>query len=237
MIEYSLVGEINDNIDKKIKENKRDYSKWRVSDSGTCYRKRFYQRQGITPTNPPDDRTLRTFEWGHKIHEYIQDIARKSKYETEIEIELKSDEIIGHFDLLIKHPDGWIMYDIKSIHERALTRVWKEGAYPHHKKQVNMYYLLFAKIRPKDALKIKSLRIIYASKNSALFTEYEVFDSNIQQELLDEYKCLQSYWDKNELPPAKPMEYWECKKGYCPYLDYCDKEIIKKEKNEKRTKN
>lgn len=154
---------INDVMVKEAEEERQKtlhegITHWRSSGLGTCMRGRFLNRllsgTGIKPEIDP--RTLRVFEIGNQVEDWLMDkLKKQDDYEVHQQIELFDPELnlSGHIDafLIRKSPtgDGKDEYicECKSKHSKAFWYMDKkgEGAQVHHKMQLHSYLYMLNK--------------------------------------------------------------------------------------------
>lgn len=197
---------------EKQKEFEKDRAKyWRASGMGQCYRKRFYERQGMEG-QPLEPRMLRVFEVGNILHGYLQDLLKEAGELISAEEEFTNGIVKGHIDAIVKGEKGYIIYDFKTVHSRKFSYLKKE-ADPHYIKQL-LTYTMLAKKKYKN---IQESRLLYISKDDLRMQEipYQLSDF-IEKEIKQELADLENYWKCNQLPPAKPQQEWEC--GYCQFI-------------------
>ena len=208
-------------------------TKWRVSGMGTCIRQRYLERVGA-PCQPFEPRVLRVFKIGKILHEYIQELLGYNNLLVAKEGTVENDHIRGHFDAIVKDGDNQILYEFKSVHSRKFHYVRKRGGMDkHHIKQVLTYFML---LKPKYP-KLKEARIVYFSKDDLCIEEQMFYlTPEREAEIKDELATLDKYWEEKKLPPAEPMEEWEC--GYCGFTQ-CpnNKNKLKNYATKSQTKN
>jgi len=197
-------------------EARRD-GKYHPSSFGQCFRKQYWLRKGVEPTNPNDERTLRVFAAGHLFHDLIQGLI--PDHQTEVKV--LTDDISGSADIVTEDE----VIDIKSIHSEGFF--YMDAAHYDVKKgkitnwlQVAAYAMLLNK--PK-------IRLVFVSKDDLLIKEYGDVTANWIGAVEQEIRTLKIFWqNQNELPPAKPRAYgatefgkcMECQK-YCQFRDKC----------------
>lgn len=218
-------------IDKHLKEkqelrNERTPSgKFVPSSFGQCFRRQIWRRLGEKETNPPDSRLLRVFHMGSVIHETIYDLIKEEEHATEVEIDF-IDDVKGFADIVTKD----MVIDLKSCHSRKFWYLGRkkeeteeEAVERFHKQQYDnilqvMTYCVFLN-RPLG-------KLVYISRDDWSINEY-VFEVEAWRDAVNnELIVLRKWWEKKELPPAKPRCYpqkdgslKEC--SYCPFLDKC----------------
>jgi hypothetical protein len=193
---------------------------WSPSSFGGCYRKQYWNRKNEVKTNPPDERSLRVFKAGHFFHEFVQKIISEQCPEAELEVEVKTEDVLGFADIVM--PDEVV--EIKSQHSRAFwwmakseKPIWEEK--PDHVLQASFYAMTLGK---------EWIRLVYVSKDDLCVNEFKVkITPEIISKVEKELSTLNALWVKDELPEAKPRLYKdkdgkskEC--GYCPFKTKCE---------------
>ena len=202
-------------IDAFISERRdgqgRSYDKFRCSSAGRCRLMRYWQRQGRSVSDVPDERARRVFEVGHMFHEWVQDILDRRQLLIEREKEVEDLHRIGHIDAIVREGGRIILYDFKTVHSRKFTYL-KEGADIHYQYQITSYALML----PYD---VDEARIAYISKDDLRIREIPVDYEGIAPAVTDDWNILINAWEKQVAPEPNPKE-WECK--YCAYGSSCE---------------
>ena len=121
----SLAYLINQQLLKEDDSEYPDY--WRGSSAGYCMRYNIFKRLHIpeVPETLEDKpRQIGTLRCGTAIHEVVQSLTKSAKLSVEQESELKSKEwdMVGHFDDLIKFPNGdLVLVDYKTVNSKAFN--------------------------------------------------------------------------------------------------------------------
>jgi hypothetical protein len=193
--------------------------KWSPSSFGYCFRKQFFNRQNITPSNPVDVRTLRVFKAGKLFHDFAQGLLPKGDCEVKVE----TDDVLGFADYVSED----CVYDIKSQHSGAFDYM-DVPSYDINKErmsnilQVMTYVYLLGK---------KWGRLVFISKDDLRTKEYGFHIDQWKGQVYKELEVLRTAWETKELPPPEPRVFGtdkktgepnECKK-YCVYRDHCYK--------------
>jgi len=222
-MENHTIQSILDNyLDKQRKSEKRDNSKWHISDMGHCLLKRFWKRKGIEGT-PLEPRTMRVFEVGRVIHKFIQDMLKKEGVLVEAEGEVNKGDLLGHYDAIVQYGDKKVLYDFKTVHSNKFHYLKKGERDRHYILQV-LTYLMLLQEKYSD---LKEARILYISKDDMCLDELTyVLTDDYKREIESEIKRLDDYWKKDIGPPANPPEKWSCR--YCQYEARCLKNKLKK---------
>lgn len=184
MARYSMLQDlINQEVRKREPKEQRH---WYISRLGSCLSGQYYERLGIPPDMPFDDRTMRVFSVGNVFEDWIVKLIQGShsqeiqRVDTQIAVESEELDISGYVDLEV----NGIPYELKTVHSGAFwhmvdgykmvrneqgkkERVWVEGngAYPHHEIQLWTYLLLLNRSVGK---------LVYISKDDLTIQEYEV---------------------------------------------------------------
>jgi hypothetical protein len=195
----------------------------------------------------PDDidpyayaRETMVLEWGTIIHKTIQalvsELAKDDKYGVEIlaietpdapeatRVSWPEMEVTGHFDIYIKFLSTGltVLYDIKTINERAYTRMKAEGGgvikpYDHHVKQLLCYDFLLG-VDPSWSASRKALtrpdelRLLYVDRNNCRREEIVVErNEEILAEVKAEFEMLQDCWSRKIAPPPPALDSWQYK--------------------------
>ena len=117
---------IDDFLAERNKKRKSKAKSFWVSSAGTCYRKRYFQRTNVKPSNPPNAATYRKFFVGDTFHEIIQDLIRKKAKYFEIEKRVENKDISGYIDILARLNGKTFLYELKSISDFYFKYLEKE---------------------------------------------------------------------------------------------------------------
>lgn len=206
---------IQDIINKALLKEQEDRAgrqrsgKWSPSSFGYCYRRQYWNRKNETPSNPIDERTLRVFKAGKLFHDFVQNyIPDQSK-----EVKVDKDDILGYADIVTKDS----VIDIKSVHSKAFWYMEKSNYDVKKEKENNWIQVAtYAWILGKEWV-----RLMFISKDDLCIAEYAFPTKEFIPKVEEELKILRGYWEKEEVPPAKPRCYngKECK--YCQFLGLC----------------
>ena len=174
------------------------------------------QRLGATPDAPLDDRTLRVFDMGNKIEDWIVDLIKAEgiEIETQVRVEDEKLNVTGYADAVVKYGKEKEVLEIKSKHSRAFWYMNKkgEGANRQHMYQVWLYLHL---------LKIDQGSIIYVSKDDSAILQYAVSrkDKQLEKEVMDILNTLNRCWKDKVYPPLPGSKSWQAK--YCNFHKQC----------------
>lgn len=157
-------------------------------------------------------------DMGTSLHRIVQDILPHLEGIEIIGVEFDvQDEVLGvkgHPDMYIRFIENGrkILYDIKTINERAWDNMKREGLkaglpglmpYPHHEKQVLMYDYL-------EGQQADEIRLFYIDRNNGRREEIPVErDPAKLQESLDQVAFLNECWRTKTPPPVPPIGSWE----------------------------
>lgn len=218
---------------------------WRSSGLGTCMRGRFLNRllsgTGIKPEIDP--RTLRVFEIGNQVEDWLMRKLQKNKeYTVYGQIEMFDPELnlSGHLDAYLEKPGADMsvegnqyIVECKSKHSKAFWYMDKkgEGAQIHHKMQLHSYLYMLNKYGGKTAPEpgksqtmfaprggtLKEGCILYVSKDDMAFLEYPVRldDVDLEKMWKFEIQTLNKCWQEQTAPPAPEKGSWQEK--YCEF--------------------
>jgi len=201
------------------KRKKKEITSWHISKIGSCMRGTYLERLGVKPDKEIDDRTLRVFDLGNKVEDWVVDLISSQdgvKIETQTRVEDKKLGVSGYSDVIIKYKGDRVLYEIKSKNSRAFSWMDKkgEGANRHHEYQTWMYLRL---------LGIEKGNIIYISKDDMRVLEYPVLLSNesLEQEVMSWLNSMNKAWKSKDISlldlPEK--DSWQAK--YCRFHKTC----------------
>lgn len=216
--------------ERKTKERS---GKWNPSSLGQCYRRQYWNRLNIPQSNPPDVRTLSIFKVGNLFEEFVFSLM---PLEIERQVKTETTDCLGYADGVFENE----VIELKTQHSRKFWHVNKEKNEtqqqgiefsitqhnPEHIMQAGFYAVTLGK---------EFIRLIYISKDDLCIDEYQIkMTDEIKKKIEDEFKTLNYYWDKKELPPAVPRLYPDKKLGgfkecqYCFALDFCKQTELKR---------
>jgi hypothetical protein len=195
----------------------QDY--WRVSSIGMPWDA--YHKRANAPLDEEDpydiSRGQMIMDMGTGIHRIIQDIVRQLAKDKQVKIvgmeaEVSDDKynVKGHYDMFLNFDGYEILYDIKTINERAYTRMKTEGGgsikpYDHHIKQLLAYDWLLGE-------EADELRILYVDRNNGRREEIPVErNPSILEEVFAEWDMLNACWESKTPPPAPDMSTFQYK--------------------------
>jgi len=212
-------------IDKALVRPEREGSgKYKPSLFGRCYRLQFWARKNEPESDPPDERTLRTFKCGNLFEDFVKQAIMKQDGQwldgNQDGLVIECDDVKGFADLIgpnevfdFSRSFWWKEKEIKEGRDiREICR--------HNWLQV-MYYV--------RELHKEFGRLVFISKDDLCIAEYvQKWDYSWVLELQAELGVLRDFWADKILPPAEPRcfknskgEYKECQ--YCSFVSLCRK--------------
>lgn len=227
---------ISDILREWIIDNKSelDSSYFRASSMGYCYRRQVYERKNTEPSNPSDNHLLITFQVGHLVHEFLQNVLKEKCEVLAMEDEIYDDHgFAGHTDGLVKCNGETILLDFKTISKWGFDRLKKVKR--THAMQITWYWMQYSQKH-----KIDKVQVIYINKDMSRTIEFKVYDVDVDKYLpyvKRDINTLKLYLESDKLPPKIPQEEWQC--AYCPFLQKCkpDMDLIKEYFNKKSDTN
>lgn len=236
---WSIRSLYQEYLEEKYKKRKfSDY--WRASDLGSCFRRRFYLRKRIQPSNQMKGIVCRALEEGSLIHWHYQRFFERLGILRMKEKELTDEKYnySGHFDAIVGGVPSIIKreeWESKEIYEWAKEKrkqLMKE--FPNGlplmlyeiKTCKRMGFMYFKKDGPNPdhilqigsyllyaPLKLKCGRILYINKDTSEDIEFHiVLTDQLKSKVLTDLKIINKFWEKGELPPQLP-EFIEAQKG------------------------
>ena len=209
---------IDDAIAKKQEERKGRVSSGKISPSqmGYCFRRQYWYRKGVTPTNPPDARTLRVFKCGNLFEDFVS-LYLPDNVEKQVLVE--TEDIKGYADYVLEDE----VIDLKSQHSKSFWWMAKSDYNIAVEKKPNILQVMtYAYLLDK-----RKGTLAFISKDDLCIEEFTFTIDKWKDEIDRELETLRKYWIEDTLPPAQPRCYWNKKKGeflecgYCPFLDKC----------------
>jgi len=219
-MKFSIQGLIDEEIKQKNNlREKRNQTTWHASSLGSCLCGQYLQRLGLKPDEPFDQRTLRVFNMGNKIEDWIVDlITKQEKYDFETQGRVFDEKLnfSGYWDIWIKDLETLEeeIIEVKSKNSRAFWYMEKqgEGAQKQHQMQLWSYLWL---------TKVERGRIVYISKDDQCILEYPIFRNNedLKKIVFDQLEILNEAWEK-KIPPLPALkDSWQAK--YCGFHKQC----------------
>jgi len=203
--------------ESKVKEDTTFYP----SEISYCKRKNYYGRRCKIPF---DKETLRTFQVGNLIHNFISYLLKKN-LETKLLDSERSLTVIANAeeDIDIRgRLDNLVLVNTGEGSEKTIFEVktssniqYMKEAQEHHVMQITPYL---------RALQLKKGYIIYVEKNTLKTKVFPVeYDKKIFLELVKRTREIAKHLRENSLPePEGRKSSWEC--SMCLYRDKCDKD-------------
>ncbi len=221
---------INSELRKKQNEREpRNQTTWHASALGSCMCGQYLQRLGVEPDQEIDDRTLRVFQMGNHIEDWVMGLIKKQEgveIETQGRVFDEKLNLSGYYDLKLKHLETGkeIINEIKSKNSRSFWYMDKKGQGAQLSHQMQLWAYLYA-------LQIDEGRIIYVSKDDLPILEYPIFRNNekLEKLVIDQLNILNEAWGKKIPPLPAPKDSWMT--NYCNYHKKCleVKEYLNKE--------
>lgn len=202
----------------QVKGGLRDGQKFHISDAGTCYRKRYLKRLGVTPTKKIEIQGLRKMVAGDAGHEKLQALLTRYNKLFSSEGEIETEQIKGHFDGIVKHDGSKAVVEFKTIEKWGMTHIKNGGAKPEHKIQLWTYWYYLR----HDYTNLDQAILSYVKRED--FEAHDihyVWDDNIIPKVVEaEWKPLLDYWEKQQLPPCTcDKDYGGHGQKYCLYAN------------------
>jgi hypothetical protein len=214
----SIQQQIDDFLRKKNEDRSKRERSGKLSPStfGKCFRCQYWYYHNETPSNPPDERTMRVFACGDLFHNYV-----KSFMQADFEVKVEDARIKGYADAVTNDE----VYEIKSQHSRAFWYMEKElqtktieEIKPENILQGTCYCIMMNK---------QFLHLVYISKDDLCIKEFKILvNDEMKKNVNNEINTLKNLVD---LPSASPRLYGKDKDGnpkecgYCNYKDKCFK--------------
>lgn len=206
-----------DEIDKRIAQEASNFhkssGKWKPSNFGKCYRQQYWSRLGEKETNPPDARTLRVFKVGNIFEGWVKGMLENHpglRYQVLVE----EEDVKGYADFV----DEDSVADTKTMHSQGFHYLTKKDCDIREEKKPNWLQVMYYAWK----LDKKFGKLGFFSKDDLCIFEIPQETKDWIKDLEEELKTLREYWNKKELPPAKPRcfkqkdgSYLECK--YCGF--------------------
>jgi hypothetical protein len=186
---------------------------WSPSSFGGCYRKQYWNRKNEPKTNPPDERSLRVFKAGHFFHEFVQKIILEQCPEAQVEVPIKTDDVMGYADIVL--PDEVV--EIKSQHSKAFWWMDKSDKPITEEKADHILQASFYAV----TLGKEWIRLVYVSKDDLCVREFKLrLTDELKSKVTKELNTLNKLWAFGELPKAEPRLY-KGKDGKSKECSYC----------------
>jgi CRISPR/Cas system-associated exonuclease Cas4 (RecB family) len=188
---------------EKSKVGRPSKAFWRGSLMGGCLRAHWYDSTGVKG-EPFDQKTLRIFERGHAVSEWISSVFADAPdilgYETEVPVSIPDYDFAGNVDALVTWKDGkQEVWEFKST--KATAFKWlKDSAKPEHATQAALYAIA---LQDEDGI-VRPARVIYVNADDFSFKEYIVSE----EERSRAWRTLQvarQFKDQDRMPPQLPI--------------------------------
>jgi CRISPR/Cas system-associated exonuclease Cas4 (RecB family) len=188
---------------EKSKVGRPSKAFWRGSLMGGCLRAHWYDSTGVKG-EPFDQKTLRIFERGHAVSEWISSVFADAPdilgYETEVPVSIPDYDFAGNVDALVTWKDGkQEVWEFKST--KATAFKWlKDHAKPEHATQAALYAIA---LQDEDGI-VRPARVIYVNADDFSFREYIVSE----EERSRAWRTLQvarQFKDQDRMPPQLPI--------------------------------
>lgn len=216
----------------QVRGGQRDNDFFHVSDAGTCLRKRYLKRLGVEPQIPIPVASLRKMLAGDAGHVALQELLKWDNSLFAAEGALGTDQILGHFDGIIK-PDlaskQKVLLEIKTVEKWGLSHITgscsckgtpKEhaiGPKPEHLLQVKTYWV-FAR-REYTGLDQMTLAYFKREDFGGVQFDYE-WTNDIATEVMNEWLPLLKAWESHTLPECTcATDYGGAGVNYCRFQD------------------
>ena len=187
----------------KAKVGRPSQAFWRGSLMGGCLRAHWYDSTGVKG-EPFDDKTLRVFERGHAVSEWISSVFKQAPdivdYRTEVPVAMPDYDFAGNIDAVITWKDGRSeVWEFKSM--KATAFKWlKEFAKPEHATQAALYAIALQ----RETGIVYPARIIYINADDFSFREYIVSDD--ERDRAWRTLCIaHKFKQQNRMPPQLPI--------------------------------
>jgi len=219
---------------KRAKERgDKGITSWQASKLGLCQRGILLERWGFEPDEPLSDRTLRVFDMGSKIEDWLVELLKKQKaykVETQVRIENLDLNVSGYADVVLSEGKERKVYEIKSKHSGAFS--YMKSQPPRHNAMQLWIYL--------HCLGLKEGGLVYVSKDDMRIMEFPIYydDEELAQETLTFIETLNKHWKAKTLPELVDKKHWSAK--YCNFHKQCqvmDNDKLKVALEEMKLKN
>jgi hypothetical protein len=189
----------------QFRSNARDSEKFHISDSGGCYRARYMKRLGIQPTFPIPPGALCKMMAGDAAHDQLQRILKSYDKLLAAETTVGTDDVIGHFDGIVRHDEAKFLLDFKTIEKWGMTHIRKDGPKREHMLQLFTYWYFLR----KDYKDLDQASLVYVMREDYQIKQFDwLWSDDVAAEMSREWSPLLAYWDRKELPPCTCTELY-----------------------------
>jgi CRISPR/Cas system-associated exonuclease Cas4 (RecB family) len=153
---------------------------------------------------PFDQKTLRIFERGHAVSEWISSVFADAPdilgYETEVPVAMPYYDFAGNIDAVVTWKDGkQEVWEFKST--KATAFKWlKDSAKPEHATQAALYAIA---LEDGDGI-TRPARVIYVNADDFSFREYIVSEEE-RDRAWRTLKVARQFRDQDRMPPQLPI--------------------------------
>ena len=223
---------------RDAQEHREPSGYWHPTQIGKCKRQAILEHAGIVK-NELDDRSLRVFWMGNRIHEALQNlyIATLDIVATESSFRNEEFKVSGRGDMTARDEGGLVAVEFKSVNSNkfkygnlpetahvlqlACSLKWPSACpaevEDHGSDTAPQCHLCLA----TGLLPLPYVgRLVYWSKDDALMEEFVVrltpeIDQRIEKEFTDLENLYKAYETDGSLPPALDAADWRIR--YCGY--------------------
>lgn len=211
------------------------------SSLGGCMRSHFFKIKGVQETTPPTFGNLVNFQIGFIVEEFLakayKQQGRLVKWlQDGVENPWRIDELnlVGLPDLIVTDSEGEeVIVDSKTQRSEwfQYNRKYKSFDDFVHDNEAYIYqqvcYILLARKNGYPKMR-KAILSFFSKDDGYVGNEIEItITSDLANMVIDRIKLLNSYLEKNEIPPCE-CEGWKI--GYCDYGDIHTRTFNKKGK-------
>jgi hypothetical protein len=197
--------------------------KWRGSLLGGCVRAHWYSANGVPPSEPFTDDTLKVFAMGNAVGDFLVSALTEAygdRIKFEVPVESEEENFSGNIDALLEVDGGIAVLEFKSIKHGGFVRL--NGAKPEHATQVASYARIIQEDYNRVGLEAMVIEawVIYVDKDNYSILEYEVDVERWGTRAKRVLNVLNSYGDR--VPPRLPgadKRKWPC--GWCNWRTKC----------------
>lgn len=218
-----VADQINQVLRKRNEIGRPSKQKWRGSLLGGCIRAHWYSANGVPPSEPFTDDTLRVFAMGNAVGNFLVDALTEAygdRIQFEVPVESEKENFSGNIDALLQLEDGLAVLEFKSIKHGGFVRL--NGAKPEHATQVASYARIIQEEYNSvglDAMFVEAW-VIYVDKDNYDIVEFQVDVERWGKRAERVLKALNAYGDR--IPPRFPdadKRKWPC--GWCNWRTKC----------------